>query len=85
MSNILLTADGVTSTLAPIILSDDVNVYDIPKRSYDFTKGDRRFFDFANAVRFATDEAVRTGIRQVVRLDVDVLGKRPHLVQAVGS
>ena len=85
MTNTLLDRDGTTSTLAPIIIADDINVYEIPRRAYDFNKGDRRFFDFENAVRFATDEAVRTGIRQIVRLDVDVLGERPHLVQAIGS
>lgn len=85
MSNIPLDRDGTTSTLTPIIIADDVNVNEIPRRSYDFNKGDRRFFDFNNAVRFATDKAVETSVRQVVRLDVDVLGMQTYLVQAIGS
>lgn len=68
-----------------IIVADDINVFEVVQREYDFSKGDRRFVDHAEAVAHAEAEASRTGVRQQVRLDsphgLEVL----YLVQAIGS
>ncbi len=85
MTNSLRTREGIT-TLEPIDLDVTVNDYlGQPLRSYCFNKGDRRFRDHEIALRHANSEASRTGIRQVVRPDVDSLGGALFLVQAVGS
>jgi len=84
MSNQLITANGVTD-LRPIIVAEDINVGQIPRRAYDFSKGDRRFFDIERAIDHANDEASRTGIRQVVRPDTEALGDTLFVVQAIGS
>lgn len=74
-------------TIASIVLAElEADAYlNLPRRSYDFDKGDRRFRTLTRAVDHADAEAIRTGVRQVVRPDVDSLGDRLYLVQAVGS
>lgn len=86
MTSLLVTANGTTE-LRTIVIDDDVSVHDIPRRSYDFNRGDRRFYSQDSAISHANAEAVRTGVRQVVRLDGPaLLGGTPlYLVQAVGS
>lgn len=75
-----------TTLLSPIDLID-VNVLKIPRRSYDFNKGDRRFYRRERALAHAELEAALTGVRQIVRLDVPATdnGEPLFLVQAVGS
>lgn len=74
-----------------IILSKDITpelLYDIPRRAYDFNRGDRRFHDQIEAIEHANAEALKTGVRQVVRVTAPALlgGDEPlYLVQAVGS
>lgn len=72
---------------SPLVL-DEIDVLQIPKRSYDFNRGDRRFFDRDRAISHAEHEAILTGVRQVVRLDSPAIhgsGEKLYLVQAVGS
>jgi hypothetical protein len=75
------------TNLATIIVQDVTNseFLALPRRGYDFQKGDRRFDSFKRAVDHANDEASRTGVRQVVRPDVDSLENPVYLVQAIGS
>ena len=76
------------TTIAPIIINRDVDIFAIPRRSFDPKKGDRRFLDQGDAIEHAEDEAIKTGVRQVVRIDSEVPGAnagRYWLVQAVGS
>lgn len=75
-----------TTLLSPIDLTD-VNVLNIPRRSYDFNRGDRRFYRRERALEHAEYEALRTGIRQIVRVDRPATdhGEPLFLVQAVGS
>lgn len=68
-----------------LVFPEDVDVSQIPRRAYDFNKGDRRFFDQQEAIDHAHSLASKTGVRQIVRQDVDVLGRHPYLVQAIGS
>jgi hypothetical protein len=78
----------MTATALPtkvLVFPDDVDVSAIPRRSYDFNAGDRRFFDQQEAIDHAHSKASESGIRQIVRRDSDVLGKPVYLVQAVGS
>jgi len=86
MTNVLLKG-GKTQNLETIIIADDVDVYTIPRRSYDYSRGDRRFFYYHRAVVHANEEARRTGVRQCIRPDLaDVPGgRRLWLVQAIGS
>lgn len=85
MTNALLTRSGI-ETLEPVVLDLPVNDYlGLPRRSYDFNKGDRRFSDRDRAIEHANDKARATGVRQVVRPDSLVLGTPLFLVQAVGS
>lgn len=87
MTNVLLK-DGERTTLEPIIVAPGVDVFAIPRRGYDFNQGDRRFLDQQAAIDHANEEARRTGVRQVVRLDSrepGAYGRQFHLVQAVGS
>lgn len=85
MTNALLTRSGI-ETLEPIVLDLPVNDYlGLPRRAYDFNKGDRRFSDLDKAIQHANDKASATGVRQVVRPDTLVLGTALFLVQAVGS
>lgn len=72
------------ANLYPLIFLDE-DVLRIPQRPYEFDKGDRRFTSLMDAVSFANDEAVRTGVRQVVRLDSSPHFVTLHLVQAMGS
>lgn len=74
---------------SPIVL-EDITPEDylaLPKRPYDFDKGDRRFSSLRRAADHAHEEAARTGIRQVVRKDStpDFVEGTFWLVQAVGS
>lgn len=76
----------MTNTTPIIIVDIPSDEYlRLPRRSYEFGKGDRRFSDRDRALKHAEAEAIRTGVRQVVRADVTVLGTPMHLVQAVGS
>lgn len=87
MTNVLLR-NGVTETLETIVLDNNVDSYGIPRRPYDFNKGDRRFLDQDRAIEHANEEARRTCVRQVVRPDAAEVpgGKgRFYLIQAVGS
>jgi hypothetical protein len=87
MTNVLIKG-GKTQVLETVLIADDVDVYTIPRRSYDYSKGDRRFFDYSRAVEHANDEARSTGVRQCIRPDVaEVPGQRHRLwlVQAIGS
>jgi hypothetical protein len=87
MTNVLLR-NGQPETLETIVLDNNVDSYGIPRRSYDYDKGDRRFLDQWRAIEHANEEARRTGVRQVVRPDLaEVPGAkgRFYLVQAVGS
>ena len=72
---------------SPIVFDRSVDVFEIPRRSFDPAKGDRRFVDQDRAVIHAEEEASRTGVRQVVRIDSEIPGGRGRfwLVQAVGS
>lgn len=58
-------------------------------RSYDFNRGDRRFFDHQAALDAANEIAAVTGVRQIVRATRGPLSSHPeeylYLVQAVGS
>jgi len=69
-----------------IVIPEDIDVNTIPRRSYDFDKGDRRFHTLERALEHAEAEAGRTSVRQVVRTE-----SAPHfvgtfyLVQAIGS
>lgn len=75
------------STTSTIVIPDDIDVAKVPTRSYDFAKGDRRFSDIEAAHKHADAEAIRTGVRQVVRKDPGsyTFGPTLYLVQAVGS
>lgn len=86
MTNTLLTKSG-TVNLKPLILPDEFNVFDIPRRGYDFNRGDRRFNDQRRAIAFAYVEATRTGVRQIIRRDStpDFVEGTFWLVQAIGS
>ena len=78
----------MSTNLTTIVVGDDVTPTEflaLPRRGYDFQKGDRRFDSFKRAVDHANNEASRTGVRQVVRPDVDSLENPVYLVQAVGS
>lgn len=75
----------MTDSTTPVIIPKGISVYTIPRRSYDFNKGDRRFWDLDEAIEWANDEARRTGIRQMIRHDSPVLDRDILLVQAVGS
>lgn len=71
-----------------VVIPAGINVHDLPRRSYDFNKGDRRFVDIDQAVNHANERALHTGVRQVIRKDSFEPGAhgRPfYLVQAVGS
>lgn len=57
----------------------------LPRRPYDFNKGDRRFRSLKAAHDHADAVAAETSVRQVVRPDVDALGDGLYLVQAIGS
>ena len=81
-----ITESAVRSTYEPIVL-DGIDVLSLPRRPYDFNKGDRRFFDRDEAIEHAEHEAILTGVRQAIRLDGPAIeGHDPlYLVQAVGS
>lgn len=88
MTNSLITSQGTQELRVLVFAEDLTNDYrNLPQRGYDFTKGDRRFYDQQRAIDHANDVAVKTGVRQVVRLDgAPLLGGQPvWLVQAVGS
>lgn len=70
-----------------LVFPEDMTMADIPRRDYDFNKGDRRFHDRQVAIDHALAEATATGIRQIVRpTSPALLGGAPlYLVQAVGS
>lgn len=88
MTNVLIQ-NGQSKVLETIEIPADVDVHSIPRRPYDYSKGDRRFFGRRRALEHANEEARRTGIRQVVRVDpTDLPGQHRaalFLVQAVGS
>lgn len=86
MSSTLITNSG-SESLATLVLTElTVNDFlGLPRRGYDFNKGDRRFTELKRAVDHADETARQTGIRQVVRIDGPVLGEVMYLVQAVGS
>lgn len=67
-----------------VVVQDDVDVYTIPRRAYDFDRGDRRFHSFENAVDHADRVASETAVRQCVRVDNSSFEKL-YLVQAIGS
>lgn len=65
-----------------VVVPDDVSVYDIPRRSYDFSLGDRRFGDWETAVEWAQQQDER----YVVRRDpADTPGMKLYLAQRLGS
>lgn len=71
-----------------VVIPAGIDVHTLPRRSYDFNRGDRRFLDVERAVDHANEVALKTGVRQVVRADSREPGAngRPfYLVQAVGS
>lgn len=70
-----------------LVFPTDLDMRDIPRRPYDFSRGDRRFFDQQDAIDHAHATATATGIRQIVRRDSPALlgGEPMFLVQAVGS
>lgn len=70
-----------------IVLPSDLSVDDIPRRPYDFNQGDRRFHDREEAIDWANEEAIATGVRRIVRADSPALlgGDPLYLVQAVGG
>lgn len=68
-----------------LVFGDGVDVLGIPQRSYDFDKGDRRFTVQAEAIQYANDEAVRTSVRRIVRVDSSPHFTKFYLVQAIGS
>lgn len=80
----------ITAIDLAITYPDDVDVV-VPTRSYDYNKGDRRFFDHQAAVDHAHAVALETGVRQSVRPDPGTPefeirnGRTLYLVQAVGS
>lgn len=85
MTNVLLK-DGRTTTLPPILIDLDAQDYlRLPRRGFEFNKGDRRFRDQGRAIDHANETARTTGVRQIVRPDVEVLGEPMFVVQAVGS
>lgn len=88
MTNILLDSTGQTSEVNVLVFDESLteDYLRLPQRGYDFRKGDRRFSDLERAIEHGNEEARRTGIRQVVRVDTgsyDFL--KLYLVQAVGS
>jgi hypothetical protein len=71
-----------------VVIPEGVDVYTLPRRPYDFNKGDRRFVDIDRAVDHANQEALNTGVRQAVRKDSrepGAFGRPFYLVQAIGS
>ena len=89
MTNSLITDDGSVDISPKVLVFDESlarDYYRLPQRGYDFRKGDRRFSDIDRAIAHANEEARRTGVRQVVRIDPGSPHfLRLHLVQAVGS
>lgn len=80
----------MTTTALPtkvLVFPEDVDVAELPRRGYDFNKGDRRFHDQLDAIDHAHAEARATGVRQIVRPSSPALhgGAPLYLVQAVGS
>lgn len=68
-----------------LVFPAGVDLFEIPRRSYDFNKGDRRFSTQERAIEHAEAKALETSVRQIVRAD-----SSPHfidlwVVQAVGS
>lgn len=63
----------------------NIDIFDRPRRPYDFSKGDRRFVDFDVALRHAEKKALETGIRQEVRPTSSPSFQKLWIVQAVGS
>lgn len=59
--------------------------YSLPRRPYDYSRGDRRFGDLKRATDHAHKVASSTGVRQLVRPDTGTLGMTMFIVQAVGS
>lgn len=84
MTNVLLK-NGERTTLETIVVADDIDISRVPRRGYDFNKGDRRFQTREAAITHADNEARRTGVRQVVRLDSTPHFVTLYVVQAVGS
>lgn len=52
-----------------VIVGDEVDVFQVPRRAYDFAKGDRRFTDRNQAIDHGIAEFDRTGVQQLVRRD----------------
>lgn len=67
------------------IIPDDVSVFDLPRRPYDFNLGDRRFTEQDDAVQWSYDEALRTGRRRMVRLDSSPEFTTLYVSQEIGS
>lgn len=65
-----------------VVVPDDVSVYDIPRRSYDFSLGDRRFGDWETAVEWAQQQDERYLVR---RDPADTPGVKLYLAQRLGS
>lgn len=70
-----------------LILPTEIPAGEIPRRSYDFNKGDRRFLDQADAIEWSQTKAEETGIRRVVRVDStpDFLDGPFFISQEIGS
>lgn len=70
----------------PIIPGDDIDFFALPRRPYEFNRGDRRFTDREFAIEYAERVSGETGVRQMV-----LRQSAPHfvpgfwVVQAVGS
>lgn len=78
----------MTPLTPPNVILDELDARTylaLPRRAYDFAQGDRRFRSLKKAADHADAEALRTGVRQVIRRDTDNLGEPLFLVQAVGS
>ena len=65
-----------------IIVPDDVDVHDIPQRSYDFSKGDRRFGDRQTAINWSSAQEDCYLVR---RDPADTPGVELHMAQRLGS
>ena len=81
-----MTTQTFNPQLETIVVADDIDVTRIPTRSYDLSKGDRRFSRLERAIEHADAEAIKTGIRQCVRrCPGSYTFQKLYLVQAVGS
>lgn len=68
-----------------ILVHDDIDLAEIPRRDYDFSRGDTRWSTQEKALEVAEAKALETGIRQTVRRSSSPHFTELWLVQAVGS